>query len=333
MNKKAITCVILISLWVTHATYGLAREAPPERVRPELDVVFVLDSTGSMADEILAVKAHIRSIVEEIRAGEPTPDLRIGIVTYRDHEKEEREYLVKSFDLTSDVDAVLESLKSIKAAGGGDGPEAVVDGLHAATHGLEWRADAKKMVFLIGDAAPHGVGSSDSHYRQGCPAGHTVEGEIEAAIDHGIVIYTISGSGIDRPGIEAFKKIAAETDGEYKALSYQRREAHAYYRESGVEAEFAAPEADSTYRIVDGVATVLTNDLAEFATGAVKAEAAKLGVDYEDAPTPAPTTSVATTHPTEPSPPTEPESEMPAGAWIVGGMVSALGGIILVAKR
>ncbi|MFH1721926.1 MAG: VWA domain-containing protein [Candidatus Altiarchaeota archaeon] len=360
MRKITILAVLVVSLIVTQATYGLATEVFPKMVRPQLDVVFVLDSTGSMSDEILAVKAHIKNIVSEIQQGRPTPDLRIGIVTYRDHLEQEKQYVYKKFDLTSDIDSVLDDLRGISAQGGGDSPEAVVDGLHIAIKKMEWRQQAKKMIFLIGDAAPHGVGSSDRSYEQGCPEGYTVEGEIEAAIDEGVVIYTISGSGIDSHGIREFKKIAAETDGEYEALTYRRREAESYYTEKHVDAEFAAPEADSTYKMVEGKATILTNNLADFAVGALKKEAMAMGVEYDGEEVKKTTTStVKPTSPIDPGTkeidihkpdPTTPTTTLktnmpkittedlnqenaPPVIWIFGGLLFSTGLIIIVSKR
>jgi hypothetical protein len=56
------------------------------------------------------------------------------------------------------------------ASGGGDGPEAVCCGLHKALH-FEWRPNAAKVVILIADAPPHGLGEHGDGFPNGCPDG------------------------------------------------------------------------------------------------------------------------------------------------------------------
>lgn len=104
---------------------------------PLIEVVFLLDSTGSMSDEILSVKSHIRNIVEDTMSANPKPNVRIGIVTCRDHSYEDETYVYKMFDLTTDIDQVMDDLCDIDARGGGDGPEAAADGLHVALHYMD----------------------------------------------------------------------------------------------------------------------------------------------------------------------------------------------------
>lgn len=66
-------------------------------------------------------------------------------------------YITKNFGFTSDIKKVKDSLKSLYASGGGDGPEAVTAALGEALE-MDWRADASKMIVLIADAPPHGIG-------------------------------------------------------------------------------------------------------------------------------------------------------------------------------
>ena len=66
-------------------------------------------------------------------------------------------FVTKVFPFTSDVSKVRQDLSSLFATGGGDGPEAVTAGLAAAL-AMDWRKHASKMVVLIADAPPHGIG-------------------------------------------------------------------------------------------------------------------------------------------------------------------------------
>ena len=84
---------------------------------PRIDVVFLLDTTGSMGDEIAVVKEKIKEMIVAILLGEPTPDVRFGIVAYRDRGDF---YVTKVFDLTRDADRVAGDLSELEADGGGE---------------------------------------------------------------------------------------------------------------------------------------------------------------------------------------------------------------------
>lgn len=273
--------------------------APPFPERPQIDVVFVVDSRGSMQDEIRSVKTHIEKIMREVQGGQPRPDLRVGIVTYRDYEDEEREYLYRKFDLSHDIEAVVDFLREIEAYGGGDHPEAVEFGLKVAIHEMEWREqyvlqngqisdmvypNSKKLIFLIGDAAPHGFGSGDRSYLQGPPTRFTYKDMIEDAVEKGISIYTVSGSGIDGAGIRVWRQIAEKTGGRYTHLDYVRRDIDDYYQQEGVDVAFVEEaKADSDYDAESN--TILTNNFGSFAKATVQAEAMEIGVAYKDSET------------------------------------------------
>jgi len=266
-------------------------------VRPRIDVVFVVDSTGSMGDEIRSVKTHLNKIIKEVQNGQPKPDLRVGVVAYRDHEREEEEYLLRRMDLTYDIEKAIDFIWNIKASGGGDLPEAVADGLDFAINDMSWdlyhldqnqnsypHLTTKRLIFLIGDAAPHGVGSSDYNYGQGCPEGHSYKENIKDAQNKDIVIYTISGSGIDSVGKKVFKTIADKTGGEYTHLSYSRQNVQEYYEDEGFEAEEVQAYVKEASKDVDydrASNSILTNTLGQFTKSAMKAEAMDVGVEYD----------------------------------------------------
>ena len=294
-----VGCVVPTGCTVTYDTQNQERivKCPPY-YRPKIDVVFVIDSTGSMADEIRTVKTHLIKIVKDVQGGQPSPYLRIGVVAYRDHELEEKEYLYRQFDLTSDINRALGFIEGIEARGGGDLPEAVADGLDVAINRMNWNNNVvqqnqiisnypstKKLIFLIGDAAPHGEGSTDQSYIQGSPDGHNYRQNIEDARAKGIAIYTVSGSGIDSVGIRIFQEIAYETGGSYTHLSYARQNVEEYYKEEGfapAEVEEYAEEAKAYADYDSKSNSILTNTLGVFAKSTMKAEAQEMGVKYED---------------------------------------------------
>lgn len=118
--------------------------------RAGLDVVFVIDSTGSMEWVIEAVKARIANLMGVIKR--LVPIARVGIVTYRDRGEE---YVTRMHDLTTNINSLKAFLGGVKAEAGGDWEEAVEEGLRVAIEGVHWRKGSKKMILLIGDAPPH----------------------------------------------------------------------------------------------------------------------------------------------------------------------------------
>jgi uncharacterized protein YegL len=181
---------------------------------PRIDVVFLIDSTSSMDDEIQAVKDNIRNIINEISQSQPAPDVRYGIVTYRDRYDE---YVTKSWPFTRDIGTISKALSSIVAAGGGDKPEDVSEGLHVTLHNMEWDTQARsKIVFLIGDAGPKNY--SD---------GHRWEEELAFAQKNNISINTIACSDIWQQEEQIFNIISTSTNGQFARLTYKQEFAKA----------------------------------------------------------------------------------------------------------
>lgn len=127
---------------------------PAANGRPVVDVVFALDTTGSMGGLIQAAKEKIWSIASTMAAAQPTPRLRMGLVAYRDRGDD---YVTRVVDLSPDLDSVYAALMQLQAGGGGDGPEAVNQALDEAVNRVSWSQEARayKVVFLVGDAPPH----------------------------------------------------------------------------------------------------------------------------------------------------------------------------------
>ena len=124
------------------------------------DLVFVQDCTGSQGSYISSATRNIETICAHIfQSGQlqHAEDLRVGLVAYRDHPPQDHTWVFKNFGFTSDIAKVRQDLSSLYATGGGDGPEAVTAGLYQALH-MDWREQSTKMVVLIADAPPHGIG-------------------------------------------------------------------------------------------------------------------------------------------------------------------------------
>lgn len=137
-----------------------------------LDVAFVIDSTGSMMSYINGAKESIREIMiqSQIRFKRCKADemlLKFGIVAYRDHPPQEKSFVTKIQDFTT-YQSASAFLNILTASGGGDPPEAVLDGLNEAVHSLKWRDTSEKIIFMLLDNPGHGIRFGTNY---DCPCG------------------------------------------------------------------------------------------------------------------------------------------------------------------
>ncbi|MCH7822156.1 MAG: VWA domain-containing protein [Proteobacteria bacterium] len=146
---------------------------------PKIDVVFVLDTTGSMGGLIQTAKEKIWSIATTMASAHQIPEIRIGLVAYRDRGDA---YVTKIVDLSSDLDSVYAALMDFEANGGGDTPESVNKALYDAVHNMSWSQEDQtyQVIFLVGDAPPH-MDYNEVRFPE----------IVASAIEKGIVINTI----------------------------------------------------------------------------------------------------------------------------------------------
>jgi hypothetical protein len=175
--------------------------------KPRIEVTFVLDSTGSMGGLIEGAKQKIWTIANSIIARTPTPEVRIGLVTYRDRGDE---YVTRRFDLTDDIDAVFQNLQTFTADGGGDDPESVNQALAEAVNDISWTGDNRvlKIIFLVGDYPPHMDYADDVKYTVSC----------RVAARRGIIINTVQCGDVPETKT-VWQDIARRAEGSYVALS------------------------------------------------------------------------------------------------------------------
>lgn len=184
--------------------------APVDRDAIQLDVCFVIDTTGSMGDEIERIKSTLGAVTDRLQALDVEFDLRYGAVLYRDISDD---YVTKSHPFTGDIDAFAAALQQIRAMGGGDGPESLNQGLAEAVGRLSWREGAAKVCFLIADAPPH------MDYDGDVPYGTS----LLAAVGKGIRIHSVAASGLDNYGglgSVVFRQIAQFTRGRFIFIEY-----------------------------------------------------------------------------------------------------------------
>lgn len=184
-------------------TWAADAQPKPKAEDAKIEVVFVLDTTGSMGGLIEGAKAKIWAICNQIASGKPTPELKVGLVAYRDRGDE---YLTKKFDLSDNLDDIYAQLKKFQAHGGGDTPESVNEGLRVAVNDMKWTKgdEVLRLIFLVGDAPPHMDYADDVKYPETC----------KKACENGIIINTIQ-CGNDAECARHWKAICGKAEGSY----------------------------------------------------------------------------------------------------------------------
>jgi Mg-chelatase subunit ChlD len=171
--------------------------------RPVVEVVFVLDTTSSMTGLIQAAKENIWSIASTMASAQPAPELRMGLVAFRDKGDS---YVTRVIDLSTDLDSMYAALMDFQAEGGGDGPEHVNQALYDAVNRVSWSQERNvyKVAFLVGDAPAHMDYQDDVKYPD----------TIASARQRGIVVNTIL-AGDDTSTAIQWKQMASLNQGEF----------------------------------------------------------------------------------------------------------------------
>ncbi|MEE8043290.1 MAG: vWA domain-containing protein, partial [Pseudomonadales bacterium] len=145
----------------------------------------------------------IWSIATTMASAQPAPEIRIGLVAYRDRGDA---YVTRVVDLSSDLDSMYATLMDFQADGGGDTPESVNQALYDAVHSMSWSGndDSYKVVFLVGDAPPHMDYQDEVKYMQ----------TLVAAEVKGIVVNTVQCGEIGAT-VAPWQQIAALGHGRY----------------------------------------------------------------------------------------------------------------------
>ena len=184
-----------------------------------LDILFLLDSTGSMADEIDQIKATLLSISSRISDLPSQPDLRFGMVAYRDRGDA---FVTRVYDFEPDPRRFVETIRGVVAHGGDDYPESLNEALHVAVHEPEWRpGDAIRLMFLIADAPPHLDYQDDYSYADDMIEAHR----------RGIKTFSIASSGLNQQGEYVFRQIAQAHHGPLHLHRVRRGRNHLPQRE------------------------------------------------------------------------------------------------------
>jgi hypothetical protein len=175
---------------------------------PALDLMFLVDTTGSMGDELAYIQAELEDVVSNVKGTLPAGTrVRLSVDFYRDTGDA---YVVRSFPFSEDVATSVAEIHAQSADGGGDIPEAVDQGLESAIDQHDWSADATaRLLFIVLDAPPHGDAATLAR----------VQASIASAAAKGIRVIPVSASGIDKPTEFLLRFFAVATGGTYVFLT------------------------------------------------------------------------------------------------------------------
>jgi Mg-chelatase subunit ChlD len=187
--------------------------ALPDNTGPVgLDIVFLMDATGSMNDEIEQLKSTVATIASRIEQLQGSSKPRLGLVAFRDRGDD---YVTRSWDFTADVQQFQSNLANVQAGGGGDNPESVNAGLRDAIRLPGWSDNSSgrhlRMIVLVGDAPPHLDYGDDTKYTE----------LLREAVAAGIKIFPIGASNLDSTGEYVFRQFAQVTQGQFIFLTYE----------------------------------------------------------------------------------------------------------------
>lgn len=172
-----------------------------------LDVLFVLDTTGSMGEEIQRLTQSIEIIHLNLTSLSTNPLVRFGMVLYKDRGDE---YVTRTVPLTPDVETFRAQLQEVFASGGGDYPEDLQAALGAATRQIDWDPNGVRLVFIITDAPPQLYADQTFTYAD---AAH-------AASRDGIRLFTVGTGGMDIQGEYPLRQLSQYTGAKYIFLTY-----------------------------------------------------------------------------------------------------------------
>jgi Mg-chelatase subunit ChlD len=175
-----------------------------------LDIVFVMDTTGSMGEEIERLKRTIELIHLNLTSMTLRTRVRFGMVLYKDRRDE---YLTRVIPLTDSLERFREQLADVEASGGGDHPEDLQAALEKTMKRIEWNTSGVRMAFIITDAPPH------LDYGQQ----YTYVDAVMDARRKGVKVFSVGTGGLNLDGEYVLRQISQYTLGKYIFLTYGER--------------------------------------------------------------------------------------------------------------
>ena len=173
----------------------------------KIELMFVVDVTGSMGDELSYLKNEIADVVSRVAANDSSAEISLALLFYRDADDKEQFKYHDFVNVSSGdgIKTVISYIDAQKATGGGDYPEAVDEALEMAVN-AQWSSGATtKIIFQILDAPPHNSDKNKSCFN----------GAVNVAAEKGIRICPILCSGADTRTEYVMREAAVMTSGTF----------------------------------------------------------------------------------------------------------------------
>jgi hypothetical protein len=220
----------------TPAEHTAAQVRTQPAAHTTLDVSLVIDTTGSMGDELRYLQSEFTAISATIEAKYPGAEQRWSLVAYRDRGDE---YTTRPFDFEADPQVFRQQLAAQSSGGGGDFPEAP-DAAFADMNQLSWRADGAtaRLAFWVADAPHHNEKAG------------ALKSAIETAQAQGVHIYPVASSGVDELTELTMRSAAQLTGGRYLFLTNDSG-VGGDHKEPSIPCYFVTRLDDAILRMVD----------------------------------------------------------------------------------
>jgi len=208
---RILTAVITFAIGVAIATAWVFDRNEEPTIAPvqlnsngaAMEMVFVLDTTGSMGGLLTGAKERIWGIVNEVMQTSKLSSVKVGLVAYRDRGDQ---YVTQVLPLTEDLDKVYSTLMDYEAQGGGDEPENVRRALAEGVSKVGWSQSSlgnAQILFLVGDAPPHDYADEPNPLTTA-----------DLAVKQGIIVNTIQ-CGNSAETRQVWEAIARRGQGQY----------------------------------------------------------------------------------------------------------------------
>ncbi len=173
-------------------------------MRTQLDLMFMIDTTGSMGDELTYIQTELENVIDRV-SDETNTDIQLSVNFYRD---EGDDYVVRDYGFTKNISIAIDHLRDQRASGGGDYEEAVEQAIDNALNKHKWRDGSEKLMFLVLDAPPH--------YSM---AVQVMPGLMQKAAEMGVRIIPVASSGVDTTTEFLCRCLALTSGGTYTFLT------------------------------------------------------------------------------------------------------------------
>ncbi|RUS91754.1 hypothetical protein EGW08_000462 [Elysia chlorotica] len=155
-----------------------------------VEIAFSFDTTGSMYSYLEEVRQKLRQCCT--RLVQDIPNIRISIIAQGDYCDSQDQYAVRTLDLTSDVQRLVDFANNVPSTSGGDSPECY-ELVLKKTQELDWSENSAKALVVIGDLHPHPPSYTDQHIHW--------RDELDVLTGLGVKVYGVQAGNSEPSGL------------------------------------------------------------------------------------------------------------------------------------